>query len=247
MVRLIGDAPGTPAHNYQSASYIHGRGYEMPHGFHDIRVRQLVKSATAAFRVEDWPLNQIDPDGLRYVATISVRAHWFVIAVLLFELVYRPYLYFGVARYAPYPLLLLMLTGFNGFIYYRLSSNRPITWHWLVALYALDVFLVSAAAALSDGFSHSFHHLFYYPALAGLAVLFNSFRLNMVWVTMASVVYVAISLTVGDGIDTEARDEKALLGQDSGHVCGRGGSQPGNEVRADEMEAGGGARAGASA
>ena len=61
------------------------------------------------------------------------------------------------------------------------------------------------------GFSHSFHHLFYYPALAGLAVLFNSFRLNMVWVTMTSVVYVAISLTVGDGIDTEARDEKALL------------------------------------
>ena len=211
MVRLIGDAPGTPAHNYQSASYIHGRGYEMPHGFHDIRVRQLVKSATAAFRVNDWALNRIDPDGLRYVATISVRAHWFVIAVLFFELVYRPYLYLGVARYAPFPLLLLVLTGFIGYLQYRLLSSRPITWHWLVALYALDVVLISAVVALSDGFSHSFHHLFYYPALAGLAVLFNSFRLNMVWVTMASVVYVAISLTVGDGIDTEARDEKALL------------------------------------
>ena len=183
----------------------------MPDGYHYSRVLRLVTKAADAFRVEDWPLNQIDPDGLRYVATISVRAHWFVIAVLLFELVYRPYLYFGVARYAPYPLLLLMLTGFNGFIYYRLSSNRPITWHWLVALYALDVFLVSAAAALSDGFSHSFHHLFYYPALAGLAVLFTSFRLNMAWVTMASLVYVAISLTVGDGIDIEAGDEKALL------------------------------------
>ena len=58
------------------------------------------------------------------MATISVRAHWFVIAVLLFELVYRPYLYFGVARYAPYPLLLLMLTGFNGFIYYRLLVQQ---------------------------------------------------------------------------------------------------------------------------
>ena len=56
----------------------------MPHGFHDVRVLQLVKRATAAFRVNDWVLNQIDPDGLRYVATISVRAHWFVIAVLLF-------------------------------------------------------------------------------------------------------------------------------------------------------------------
>ena len=211
MVRLIGDAPGTPAHNYQSASYIHGRGYEMPHGFHNVRVRQLVKRAAATFRVNDWALNQIDPDGLRFVAIISVRAHWFMIAVLLFELVYRPYLYFGVARYAPFPLILLVLTGFIGYLQYRLLSNRPITWHWLVALYALDVFLISVVVALSDGFSHSFHHLFYYPALAGLAVLFNSFRLNMVWVTMASVVYVAISLTVGDGIDTEARDEKALL------------------------------------
>ena len=183
----------------------------MSHGSLYSRVLQLVTKTTDAFRANDWTLNQIDPDGLRYMATISVRAHWFVIAVLFFELVYRPYLYFGVARYAPFPLLLLVLIGFNGYIHYRLLPNRPITWHWPVALYALDVFLVSAAAALSDGFSHSFHHLFYYPALAGLAVLFNSFRLNMVWVTMTSVVYVAISLTVGNGIDTQAGDEKALL------------------------------------
>ena len=107
----------------------------MPHGFHDIRVRQLVKRAAATFRVNDWTLNQIDPDGLRFVAIISVRAHWFMIAVLLFELVYRPYLYFGVARFAPYPLLLLVLTGFIGYLQYRLLSSRPITWHWLVALY----------------------------------------------------------------------------------------------------------------
>ena len=183
----------------------------MPHGSHYSRVLQLVTKTTDAFRVDDWTLNQVDQDGLRYVATISVRAHWFVIAVLFFELVYRPYLYFGVARYAPYPLLLLTLIGFNGYIHYRLLSNRPITWHWPVALYALDVFLVSAAAALSDGFSHSFHHLFYYPALAGLAVLFTSFRLNMAWVTMTSVVYVAISLTVGDGIDIEAGTRRRCL------------------------------------
>ncbi len=183
----------------------------MPHGSHYSRVLQLVTKTTDAFRVNGWTLNQIDPDGLKYVATMSVRGHWFVIAVLLFELVYRPYLYFGVARYAPFPLLLLVLIGFNGYIHYRLLSNRPITWRWPVALYALDVFLVSAAAALSDGFSHSFHHLFYYPALAGLAVLFTSFRLNIMWVTIVSLVYVAISLTVGDGIDIEAGDEKALL------------------------------------
>ena len=48
------------------------------------RVLQLVTKATVAFRLNDWALNEVDPDGLRYVATISVRAHWFVIAVLFF-------------------------------------------------------------------------------------------------------------------------------------------------------------------
>ena len=183
----------------------------MPHGFHYSRVLQLITKPTAAFRVNDWALSQIDPDGLRYVATISVRAHWFVIAVLLFELVYRPYLDFGVARYATYVLLVLVLIGFNEYIHYRILSNRRTTWRWLFALYALDVFLVSAMAALSDGFSHDFVHLFYYPALALMAVLFASFRFNMAWVTLVSLVYVGISLTVGDGIAIEETDEKTLL------------------------------------
>ena len=183
----------------------------MPHGFHYSRVMRLVTKATDTFRLNDWTLNQTDPDGLKYVATISVRAHWFLIAVALFEVVYRPNLDFGVATYAAFALLLLVLIVFNGYIHYRTLSNRLITWHWLVALYALDVFLLSAVAALSTGFSHPFSHLFYYPALAGMAVLFTSFRLNIAWVTMVSLIYVAISLTVGDGLDIEAKDEKALV------------------------------------
>ena len=94
------------------------------------RLAARPRKATDAFRADDWTPKQIDPDGLKYVVTISVGAHWFVIAVLFFELVYRPYLYLGVARYAPFPLLLLVLIGFNGYIHYRLLSNRPITWHW---------------------------------------------------------------------------------------------------------------------
>ena len=183
----------------------------MPQGSLYSRLLRLVTRTTDALRVNDWTLNQIDPDGLRYVATISIRGHWFVAAIALIELVYRPLLDFGVARYSTYVLLMLALIAFNGYLHHRLLSNRPITWHWLVASYVLDVFLISAVAALSDGFNHGFVHLFYYPALAWMAVLFNSFRLNMLWVTMVSVVYVAISLTVEDGISVEARDEKALL------------------------------------
>ncbi len=75
----------------------------------------------------------------------------------------------------------------------------------------MDVFLISVVAVLSDGFSHEFLHLFYYPALAGMAVLLTSFRFNMAWMTIVSLGYVAISLTAGDGIVIEVRDEKALL------------------------------------
>ena len=92
----------------------------MSRGSHGSRVRQLVTKVTNALRANDWTLRQIDPDGLKYVATTSVKGHWFIIAFLLFELVYRPYLYFGVARYAPFPLLLLVLIGFNAYIHYRL-------------------------------------------------------------------------------------------------------------------------------
>ena len=184
----------------------------MSHGYHYGRVLQLARRAADTFWVDDQIPSQEDTDGLRNVATIAVRVHWFILPVLFFELLYRPYfVYAGVARFVPFPLLLLALIGFNGYLHYRLLTARPITWRLIVALCVLDVILVSTALALSDGFNHSFLHLFYYPALAGLAALFTSFRTTMAWVTMASVIYLVISLMVGDGIDMGAGDEKALL------------------------------------
>ena len=183
----------------------------MTHGSHRSRLRRVFTKAGDALQGNGWTLRQLDPDGLRYVAAVSVRAHWLVIAVLLFEVAYRPYTYFGVVRYVPFPLLLLTLAAFNGYFQHRLRSDRPIAWRWPVALYALDVLVISAVLVLSAGFGHGFIHLFYYPALAGLAVLFTSFRFNMIWVTIVSVVYVSLSLSVADGLDVEAKDEKALL------------------------------------
>ena len=184
----------------------------MSYGTHYDRVLQIARRAADALWIHGQTLSREDTDGLRYVATIAVRVHWLVLPVLVFELLYRPYyLYVGVPRFVPFPLFLLALIGFNGLIHYRLLTFKRIAWQSLVALCALDVFLVTAAVALSDGFNHSFLHLFYYPALVGLAALFTSFRLTMLCVTITSVVYVAVSLAVGDGIDTEASDEKALL------------------------------------
>ena len=45
----------------------------MSRGSHDSRVLQLVTKATKALRASDWTLRQIDPDGLKYVATTYLR------------------------------------------------------------------------------------------------------------------------------------------------------------------------------
>ena len=169
----------------------------------------MITKLSDVLRANYRALGQPDPDGLKSLATISVRAHWFVSAVCLVELVYRPY--YGVAKYAVYALLLLVLIGLTGYLHYRLRSNRAITWFWLQALYTTDVALVSVGVAIGNGFSHPFFHMLYYPPLAASAVIFTSLRLAMVWVTVVSVVYVVISLTVGDGLDLETQDEKTLL------------------------------------
>ena len=154
-------------------------------------------------------LMRLDPDGLRYVATILVWVHWFVVAFSLVQLAYRPAGW--PERYVVYAPLLLLLVAFNGYTHYRLATNRTIAWRWILGLAVMDVTMVSAATVVGGGFSHYFLHLLYYPLLAGYALVFTSFRLTMVCVTVVSVLYLAISLTVGDGIDIGARDEKPLL------------------------------------
>ena len=168
-----------------------------------------IRRAARVLRMSDATLNQMVPDGLKRVATVSVWLHWFAVAFLIFQLVYRPW--YGAERYAAYALLLVLLSALNGYLHYRLASTSTMIWNRILALVAMDVVLVSVAVAMSGGFSHYFFHLLYYPILAGYALVFTSFRLTMAWVTVVSIIYLAISLTVGEGIDIEARDEKPLI------------------------------------
>ena len=171
--------------------------------------RHPIRTAATVFRVSGSTLMRLDPDGLRYVATILVWAHWFVVAFSFVQLAYRPAGW--PERYVVYGPLFLLLVAFNGYTHYRLVTNKTITWRWILGLAAMDVTMVSAATAIGGGFSHYFLHLLYYPPLAGYALVLTSFRLTMVSVTVVSVIYLAISLTVGEGIDMGAREEKPLL------------------------------------
>ena len=123
------------------------------------RGRRVVARAANAFRVNDWTLNQIDPDGLRYVATVAIRVHWFFVAVLFVVLMYRPN-YSSGAAWASYALLFLLMAALTGYAHYRLRSDRTITHRWILAVYTMDVFLISAAVAISHGFGDVVFHLY---------------------------------------------------------------------------------------
>ena len=168
-----------------------------------------MRTAAETFRVSDWTLNRMDPDGLRYAASVWVWVHWFMVATCFVQLVYRPW--YGPERYAMYALLYSVLVGFSAYAHYRLASNRAMTWRWIFALCTLDVALITAGTVLGGGFGHYFFHLLYYTVLAGFGAFFTSFRLNMAFVTVVAVLYLAVSLTVGDGIDLAAREEKPLF------------------------------------
>ena len=119
----------------------------------------------------------IASDDLRYSLRIAVWVRWFAGIAWLVQHNYRPDFDSGV--YVPNMLLVLSLLVFNAYVHYRIRTNRALTWHWALALSAMDVIAVTAGLAISGGFNNGFFVL-YYPAIATFAVVFASFRLSFV-------------------------------------------------------------------
>ena len=107
-----------------------------------------IRAAARVFGMSVDPLMRLDPDGLRFVATILVWAHWFVVAFSFVQLAYRPAGW--PERYVVYAPLLLLLVAFNGYTHYRLRTNRAITWRWILGLAAMDLTMVSAATVMGE-------------------------------------------------------------------------------------------------
>ena len=183
----------------------------MSNGAHQSPGVRLAAKVASILRATDWTLTHIDPVGLRYVANMLAWAHWALGVFVVVQLLYRPFYGYWAPQFVAYLLILVALMTFNAYFHHLVRSNRAITARWVVALCMVDVILLSAAVAISNGFSHYFFHLLYYPPLAFFAAVVASFRLNVVWVTIVAAVYLGLSLTAGDGLDLEARDEKPLL------------------------------------
>ena len=181
----------------------------MAQGSHYSRGVHLVTTAANVLGMTDWERRDGDPDGLGLITRTFVWARWFIVAFGLVLWVYRPVDW--LETYTLYLPGLLLLIGLNGYTHYRLATKQAVTRGWILANATLDVLILSRAIAIGGGFSHQFLYLLYYPQLAGYAVVLTSFRLTMACATFVAVLYLAISLTVGDGIDTAATEERALF------------------------------------
>ena len=168
----------------------------------------MVKTGIAAVQKWVMPGTVSEPDVVLYATWISVWGRWFVWLVGIFLLVYRPgFWYPDDTEYLAIPFTLLIA---NGLVHFRLLTNRPVTWRWLLLLGAVDVALTTFGIVIGGGFG-SFVFLAYYPALAVFAVVFSSYWLSLAWTTTAAVAYFIVCLLVGPGLDLDAGQEKVLL------------------------------------
>ena len=150
-----------------------------------------------------------EPDVVRYAAGVSVWGRWFICLVTIVQFVYRP----GFWYYEGHPeywLLPATLVALNSLVHFRLITDRPVTWRWLLLLSATDFAIFTIGIVLQRGFE-GFLFLAYYPAIALFVVVFPSLWLGLAWTTMTAVVYTFISLRIGLGLDLVAGDEKVLL------------------------------------
>ena len=150
----------------------------------------------------------IDLEVLRYAAWVSLWGRWFLWLAILAHLAYRPETWFPHKWY--FLLGHIPLVICNGLFHYWLLSKRPVTWHWLVGLSALDIALVTTGQIMKGEFGPIFH-LGYYPALALVTVILPSLGFTLIWTTMVAGLYTVVSVTQGSGLDMDRLDDKTLI------------------------------------
>ena len=147
-------------------------------------------------------------DVIPYVAWVSVWGRWLIGLVSVFNLAHRPDAWYPAD--IEYVYLHVPLVTLNGLVHYRLLTNRPVTWRWMLVLSAMDLALITANIAILGGLDR-FIFVAYYPALVLFAMVFTSVWFSLAWTTMAAVAYSIVSLNVGSGLDRDAGDEKVLV------------------------------------
>ena len=149
-----------------------------------------------------------DQDVIPYAAWVSVWGRWLIWLVSVFNLAHRPDAWYPAD--IEYAFLHVPLVTLNGLVHFRLRTNRPVTWRWMLVLSAMDIALITVGVVIGGGFN-SFIFLAYYAALAVFAAVFTSIWLGLAWTTMAVVAYSIVIWNVSPGLDFNEGDETELV------------------------------------
>ena len=161
--------------------------------------------AVAAFRRG---FGRIDPEELRYGAEISIWVRWFGVVVCLVIVTYQ-------GDHSEFSYLLdilyhLVPVAVNGYVHYRIRTNRAVTWYWLLALSVMDLAQASIGTAITGGFVSPFF-VFCFPAVSVFASVFTSPRIIFSWTTLVAAIYTGLCLVVGPGLEFDGRNEVVLF------------------------------------
>ena len=168
----------------------------------------MLNQAVVAIAALRRGFGRIDPEELRHGAEIAIWVRWFVLVVCLAEVAYR--VDYSESRYIFNTLYHLVPMAINGYVHYRIRTNRTVTWSWLLALSLMDLALISSSATISGGFSSNFFVLCF-PAVTAFASVFTSARISFFWTTLVAILYIWLCLVVGSGLDFDGGDEKVLF------------------------------------
>jgi signal transduction histidine kinase len=104
----------------------------------------------------------------------------------------------------------LGLVGLNARLHFKLRRGERISRSLAVGMSLFDVIAITGGIAITNGFENTFFIL-YYPSLMGLALVTESRRLSVLFVTLVAAGYSTVSIVLGPGLDTSEGDDRRLL------------------------------------
>ena len=149
-----------------------------------------------------------DPDELRHGAQISIWIRWGVLIGVMAEVNYR--VDYGAVSHILNTLYVASAMALNGYLHYRIRSNKAIGARWLLLLSFADVVFVSFSTSLSGGLVSRYFVLYYF-VVTSFATTFTSPYLNVIWVTAVAIIYAALCTLIPPGVSFEEQQDKVLF------------------------------------
>jgi len=107
-------------------------------------------------------------------------------------------------------LIALVIIVLNARLHLRLIRGEPVGRVTAIVMSLFDVAAITAGIAITNRFTNSFFIL-YYPALVGLALVTASRAASLLFVTLVSGAYAAISIFMSPGLVIADGDDRRLI------------------------------------